>query len=65
MDASSGVAWSWLCDPVLRLVEVDETVNGLPALKTTAHEDERRALPPFQVEMAFGGWWLPDPAAID
>jgi Uma2 family endonuclease len=59
--AQSGVPWSWLVDPVLRLVEVYRTVNGLPALVTTAKDDERRVLPPFEHEISLDGWWLPGP----
>jgi len=59
--ASSGVPWSWLVDPVLRLVEVYQAVNGLPTLVTTAQDDEHRIMPPFDLEIAFGDWWLPGP----
>lgn len=57
--ARSQVPYSWLIDPTLRLVEVYQTVNGLPALVTTAQEDERRVLPPFDIEISLEGWWLP------
>jgi Uma2 family endonuclease len=60
--AKSGVPWSWLVDPALRLIEVYQTVNGLPALRTTAQEDDRCVLPPFEVEISLSGWWLPGPA---
>jgi Uma2 family endonuclease len=63
--ARSGVPWSWLVDPTLRLVEVYQTVNGLPALVTTAQEDERRALPPFELEISLEGWWLPGPVPTE
>lgn len=59
--ASSGVPWSWLIDPVLRLVEVYQTISGLPALAMTAQEEERRVLPPFDFEISLTGWWLPAP----
>jgi len=59
--ARSAVPWTWLVDPSLRLVEVYQTVNGLPALVTTAQEDERRVLPPFDLEISLEGWWLPGP----
>jgi Uma2 family endonuclease len=59
--ARSGVPWSWLIDPLLRLVEVYRTVDGLPALAMTAQEDEQRILPPFDLEIALAGWWLPAP----
>jgi Uma2 family endonuclease len=59
--ARSQVPWSWLVDPVLRLVEVYQTVNGLPTLVTAAQEDEQRVLPPFELEVSLAGWWLPGP----
>jgi Uma2 family endonuclease len=59
--AQSKVPWSWLVDPGLRLVEVYQTVNGLPTLVTTAQEDEQRLLPPFELEVSLAGWWLPGP----
>jgi len=59
--ARSEVPWTWLVDPNLWLVEVYQTVNGLPALVTTAQEDERRVLPPFELEISLQGWWLPGP----
>jgi Uma2 family endonuclease len=63
--ARAGVPWSWLVDPALRLVEVYQTLNGLPALVTTAQEDERRVLPPFEMEISLEGWWLPGPAPTE
>lgn len=63
--AQSGVLWSWFVDPVLRLVEIYQTVNGLPALIATAQEDERRVLPPFEHEISLAGWWLPGPAPTE
>jgi Uma2 family endonuclease len=63
--ARSGVPWSWLVDPGLRFVEIYQTVNGLPALVTTAQEDERRVLPPFELEISLEGWWLPGPAPTE
>jgi Uma2 family endonuclease len=59
--ASSGVPWSWLVDPMLRLVEIYQTINGVPGLVTTAQDEERRVLPPFDFEMSLAGWWLPAP----
>jgi hypothetical protein len=59
--AECGVAWSWLVDPELRLVEVFETMRGLPAFRATAKDDDVVRLPPFEGEIAFGGWWLPPP----
>jgi Uma2 family endonuclease len=63
--ARTGVPWSWLVDPMLRLIEVYQTVNGLPALVTTAQDDERRVLPPFELEISLDGWWLPGPLPSD
>ena len=63
--ARTGVPWSWLVDPTLRLIEVYQTVNGLPALVTTAQDDERRVLPPFELEISLDGWWLSGPVPSD
>lgn len=63
--ASSGVPWSWLVDPTLRLVEVYQMIDGRPALTATAQEDERKVLPPFDVEISLDGWWLPSPAPTE
>lgn len=57
--ARSGVTWSWIVDPMRRLVEVFETVSGRPALTATAKDDERLVLPPFDGEVAVGSWWVP------
>jgi len=57
--ARSGVGWVWIVDPMRRLVEVFETVDGRPALTATAMDDDRVTLPPFDGEIAVGGWWLP------
>jgi hypothetical protein len=57
--------WSWLVDPTLRLVEVYQTINGLPALVTAAQDDERVVLPPFDLEMSLSGWWLPGPSPTE
>jgi Uma2 family endonuclease len=60
--ARSGVQWVWLIDPLLRLIEVYETIDGKPTLMTSAQDEDRRALPPFDVEMDVGPWWPPTPA---
>lgn len=57
--ARSGVGWSWIVDPMRRLVEVFETVGGRPALTATAQDEERVVLPPFNGEFAVASWWLP------
>jgi Uma2 family endonuclease len=59
--ARSQIPWSWLVDPVLRFVEVYQTVNGYPTLVASAQEDEQRVLPPFELEVSLAGWWLPGP----
>jgi len=59
--AASGVEWTWLVDPVLRLVEIYETVSGLPALRQTAVEDEEQVLLPFEFAIGVGRWWLASP----
>jgi Uma2 family endonuclease len=61
--ARAGVSWVWLVDPEQRLVEVYETVNGLPALAATAKDDDTVALPPFGGEIQVGSWWKPVLAA--
>jgi len=63
--ARSNVPWSWLVDPTLKLVEIYQSVNGLPTLVTTAHDEERRVLPPFEHEISLEGWWLPGPALTE
>ncbi len=63
--ARSEVPWSWLVDPTLRLVEIYQTVHGLPTLVTTAQDDDYRVLPPFDLEISLAGWWLPGPLPTD
>jgi Uma2 family endonuclease len=57
--ARSGVTWSWIVDPMRRLIEVFETIDGRAALTATAKDNERVALPPFAEEIAVGTCWLP------
>jgi Uma2 family endonuclease len=45
--ACSGVGWTWIVDPARQRVEVFETVGGKPALTTTAIDEDRVVLPPF------------------
>jgi Uma2 family endonuclease len=59
--ARAGIPWIWLVDPTLQLIEIYQTINGLPALVTTAQETERRVLPPFELEISLEHWWLPGP----
>lgn len=63
--ARAGISWSWLVDPTLQLIEVYQTINGLPALVTTAQEAERCVLPPFEIEISLEGWWLPGPPLLE
>jgi Uma2 family endonuclease len=60
--ARAGVPWAWLVDPMLRLVEVYRTLDGLPALAMTVQDEEQRVIPPFEIEIALAGWWLPAPS---
>jgi Uma2 family endonuclease len=60
--ATSGVGWTWLVDPDLRMVEVFETVQGRPTLALTAAAGERVILPPFDEEIDLAPWWAPRPA---
>lgn len=57
--ARSGVGWIWIVDPMRRLLEVFETLDGRPALTATAKDNDRIALPPFDGELDVGPWWLP------
>jgi Uma2 family endonuclease len=56
--ARSGVSWIWVVDPVLRLVEVFESVGGKPLLVATAKEDDTGPLAPFTVDIALTRWWI-------
>jgi len=58
--ARSGVSWVWIVDPVLHLVEVFETLDGRPFLTATASEDETTRLPPFDLDISFGVFWMPE-----
>jgi len=57
--ARSGIPWSWIVDPMRRLIEVFETVDGRPALTATAKDDDHVMLPPFDGEISVGPWWIP------
>ena len=57
--ARSGVTWVWILDPVLRLVEIFETVDGRATLAETAQDNDRKVLAPFDGEIAVGSWWPP------
>jgi Uma2 family endonuclease len=58
--AASGVPWTWLVDPELRMVEVYEAVQGRASLLHVAAEDERVVLPPFSGEIDLSKWWMPE-----
>ncbi len=55
--ASSGVAHVWLLDPVLRTIEIYESIAGRPTLVVTARDADVMRLPPFDVEMSIASWW--------
>ncbi len=57
--ARSGVGWIWIVDPMRRLIEAFETIDGRPALTATAKDDDRVALPPFDGALDVGPWWIP------
>jgi Uma2 family endonuclease len=57
--ARSGVDWIWLVDAEARLVEIYQRVGELPALRTTAAEEEKAMLPPFEIVVDLAPWWLP------
>lgn len=57
--ARRGVAWVWLVDPALRCVEVYACEGGRPTLVQTAVDNATIALPPFEIDLALGNWWLP------
>jgi Uma2 family endonuclease len=59
--ARSQVPWVWWVDPVQRVVEVYQTVKGLPTLVAGAQDAETSVLPPFEREISLEGWWLPGP----
>lgn len=56
--ARSGIAWIWLVDPTLRLVEVFESVGGRPQLAETAKDDDKGPLAPFGIDIDLARWWL-------
>lgn len=61
--ARFGVEWIWLVEPELYLVEVYQSINGLPVLVETAEENDRMRLPPFDLEIDFSPLWIiPKPA---
>lgn len=63
--ARSQIPWIWLVDPILHYVEVFRTVDGLPALVTSAQDDQCCVLPPFEHEISFARWWLPGPTLTE
>jgi Uma2 family endonuclease len=59
MYARSGIAWVWLVDPVIRIVEVYETVGNRPTLAVSAGDEETVTLPPFGGAVDLSPWWSP------
>lgn len=57
--ATSNVTWVWLVDPEAMLVEVFESVAGRPTLTASGVNDGVLVLPPFDFEIALGGFWMP------
>lgn len=56
--ARSGVEWIWLVDTEYRFVEVHQSVNGIPILVDSAERDEKKKLPPFDIEIDFSRFWI-------
>jgi Uma2 family endonuclease len=60
--AEAGVVHVWLIDPVLRTVEVYESIHRRPTLVAMARDADVVRLPPFDAQLALGSWWK-SPAA--
>lgn len=56
--ASAGIPWIWLIDPVLRIVEVFQSMSGRPLLVATGKEDDEASIPPFELPLALSRWWI-------
>lgn len=56
--AEQGVGWTWLVDPVSRLVEVHESRQGAPVLAGRAEGAAAADLPPFG-PIELGRLWAP------
>lgn len=63
--ARSAIPFTWLIDPELKLVELYQTMNDVPALVATARDEDRRVLPPFEHELALQRWWLSGPPTTE
>ena len=59
MYASCGVEWTWLVDPELKSVEVFRSRDGHAVLEMVAVDDAEVVLPPFDLPLQLGRWWLP------
>jgi Uma2 family endonuclease len=59
---AAGVAYVWLVDPALRLVEVFAGRDGVPTRVAAGGDTEVLALPPFAGEFDLAPWWLPPTA---
>ncbi len=57
--AKEGVPFIWIVDPEIRLVQVYAAENGRPTLIATASDEDAVRLPPFDLDMHPGRWWLP------
>jgi Uma2 family endonuclease len=55
----NGVAWIWLVDPLHRIVEVFETVNGRATLTVTGSDNDVLELLPFAGDVDLTRWWMP------
>lgn len=65
MDAyvRAGVGFVWLIDPALRMVEAFRAEGGKWVRLGAWQDDVRARIAPFEaIEVAIGGWWLPDAA---
>ena len=61
MYATYGVEWTWIVDADLHTVEVYRARDGHAVLEVVAMDDAEVVLPPFDLPIALGAWWLPSP----
>ena len=58
--ATAGVKWAWLVDPVLKMIEVYQLVDGRWVRHAVATDDAEATLPPFEaVPLDISELWLP------
>jgi Uma2 family endonuclease len=55
--ASTKVGHIWLIDPLLRTVEVYESIEGRATMVAIGRDGDVARLPPFDVEMPLARWW--------